>query len=382
MKQKLVYNCENCDDFHAKWSSLQEERGALVAQIKKKNEKIVILSDSVEFWKKKALSAEVELMKCRCNDLLSLVAVGSAVCAPTDLEFDKFGSYCEEILQKQPDLESTTEPLFSKSFKDVYNKKQNSHWFAWASFYKAFIFDAIIRSKNPKTVLWTNLALGIALYRCKVPEYAWRLLQKLKILPCVQYVENYLSLLPEPAFSDKNFLFFNYDNFEIHNHVTKRTSDHCSVMRHYVSRMVYNIPKEIHVEVTQVYKRYNNENAVKFARFLVPDYSSLCKLANNAVEYIHNAREFGGFKNCLKNEGERLPKVDLTVLPSEIDRQTISYDDIVAIVRKLWDEYAKPLDMKVALFGGDWQTFTCMYNMMIKDLHAMGYCILFPGEWH
>ena len=130
MKQKLVYNCENCDDFRAKWSFLKEERGALVAQIKKKNEKIVTLSDSVEFWKKKALSAEVELMKCKCNDLLSLVAVGSAVCAPTDLEFDKFGSYCEEILQKQPDLESITKPLFSKSFKDVYNKKQNSHWFA------------------------------------------------------------------------------------------------------------------------------------------------------------------------------------------------------------------------------------------------------------
>ena len=80
------------------------------------------------------------------------------------------------MLQKQPDLEVIMEPMFSKSFKDAYNKKQNSHWFAWASFYKAFIFDAIIRSKNPKAVLQTNLALGIALYRCKVPEYAWRLL--------------------------------------------------------------------------------------------------------------------------------------------------------------------------------------------------------------
>jgi len=155
-------------------------------------------------------------------------------------------------------------------------------------------------------------------------------------------VENYLSLLPEPAFSDKNFLFFNYDNFKIHNHVTKHTLDHYSVMRHYVSCMV-----------DASIKRYNNENAIKFARFLVPDYSLLCKLANNAVEYIYNAREFGGFKNCLKNKDECLSKVGLTVLPSEIDRQTISYDDIVAIVRKLWDEYTKPLDMKVALFDGN-----------------------------
>jgi hypothetical protein len=384
MKRKLVYNCENCDDFRTKWSSLKEERGGLLAQIKKKNEKIVSLSDSVEYWKKKALLLEAQVMDCRCGDPLALVEAGSAVCSPTDLEFDNFGLYCEELLKKQPDLGAITQPLFSKSFKDAYKRKchDSSVWFGWASFYKVFLFDAIIRSKNPKAVLRTNLALGIALYRCKLPEYAWRILQRLKILPCVQYVENYLSLLPEPVFSDKHFLFFNYDNFDIHRHITKHTSEHHSEMRHYVSRMVYDIPKEINLEVTQVYQTYNNEEAVKFARFLVPDYASLCKLANNAAECVHNAREFGGFKNCLKNEGSRIPKVTLTVLPAEIDRQTASYDDNVAIVRNLWEQYAKPLDMKVALFGGDWQTFTRMYDMKIKNLQEMGFCIPFPGEWH
>jgi hypothetical protein len=265
MKRKLVYNCENCDDFRAKIAPLKEDNAKLVVYMEKTKNKIVSLSNTVDFWKKRAQKAEADLGRCRVDPLIILEATND-VCAPHDLSFEKFGNYCEELLEKQPDLGGIIQPMFSTQFKQSYNSaEKDSQWFAGASFYKAFLLDVIIRTKNPKAVMRTNLALGIALYRSKVPEYAWRLLQKLKILPCIQYVEKYLELLPQAAFSDDKFLFFHYDNFSMYDHVRKKLSTHKSEFRHFVSRLVFGIPREIDIPLTQVFKRYNAEDVVKFA---------------------------------------------------------------------------------------------------------------------
>lgn len=78
----------------------------------------------------------------------------------------------------------------------------------------------------------------------------------------------------------------------------------------------------------------------------------------------------------------QLPKVDFRVLPAAIDRKTVSYEDNVAIVTGLWNVFTATIRRIFALFGGDWQTFTRMHDMKVKNPKDLQFCIPFPGEWH
>jgi hypothetical protein len=69
-------------------------------------------------------------------------------------------------------------------------------------------------------------------------------------------------------------------------------------------------------------------------------------------------------------------------MPAILHRETKSYDDIAAIVSETWEEVGKPDGLEVSLFNGDWQTFTRMFDLILKNPGEFEYCIPFPGEWH
>lgn len=66
----------------------------------------------------------------------------------------------------------------------------------------------------------------------------------------------------------------------------------------------------------------------------------------------------------------------------EVNKQTISYKDISSIVRKLWEEVGEPYGREFCIMGGDWQTFTRMFDLKLKEPEVYKYLIPFPGEWH
>ena len=51
-------------------------------------------------------------------------------------------------------------------------------------------------------------------------------------------------------------------------------------------------------------------------------------------------------------------------------------------MRETWEDVCKNSDLECALFNGDWQTFTRMFDLIMKDPEQYSYIIPHPGEWH
>src|SRR6202042_2696064 len=99
-------------------------------------------------------------------------------------------------------------------------------------------------------------------------EPAWRLLQYICVLPSRKTIKRYLRNQPEPTILDDSFVFASIDNLEIklktdHMHTTNRTQ-----MMKLLSRFILKIPRTLTITSGQIFKPYNTEKAIKFARFL------------------------------------------------------------------------------------------------------------------
>ena len=380
MKKKCTqYVCENCTSWKAK---LLKVKQAYEEKLKAAYAAVKQLHTSLEKCKKHAQEVE-QLYKERFETELQVCEVESEHYTPEDLHPQRMRSYYDELLRTYPNLKALLRPLFSKYFIDKEKTRAtNSRWMACAGLYRAHVADTILRSKNSKAVLRTHMATGVYCYQNRCPESIWLYLQRLKLVPSRQRVDKYLKSLPPPVFSPEKFRFAHYDNCDIYLHVTHKRTTHASEYLHLVSRLVFEVSRQIAVTPETMFKPYNGEEMKNFMRFLLMDFRDQCKIVKTASYIITKAKDFGLLKLTLKDNVFTIDNVELTVLSVEVDRQTISYEDNRAIVRKLWEEIGIPYDQAIGIFGGDWQTFTRMWDMRIKDPILFRFLLPFPGEWH
>lgn len=374
-KRVYIDACENCE-------AMKRSNKHIQAKIVNCERELAELKKECIYWKKRANCSEAALLEQSSVDS-HVFDVVSEYCEPHLLHTENCNDYYEDQLVQYPNLRKVLQPFFSEHFR-IKEKAAatNSQWKQASGLYKAFILDTFLKSKNSKAVLRTNLLLGVALYQSKIPESAWKLLQRVRVLPSVDTVERYLKTIPPPVFSDEWFIIFSYDNCDIMKHRAKVRFEAKSTMLHLVSRLVFEIPVVSHLKVNELYKPYNIEEAKKFARWLVPDYTTVCKLSEKSTEVTLNSTTFGGMRFALKDSSLRIKNTKMTILEAEINRQTLSYDDIAYIVRKLWEELGIAYGREFALFNGDWQTFTRMWDWKIKNPGAGDWLVPFPGEWH
>jgi hypothetical protein len=197
---------------------------------------------------------------------LHIDSVFTDVCSPEELHVNKMRTYYNNQLARYPQLQQLMEPLFSAHFKrKERSHSTNSRWYSCAGLYRAFVADVLLRTKDGKAVLRTNLLLGLLIYQSNCPTSIWRLLQRLKIIPTRDTVENYLKSIPSATFSEAKFIITHYDNCDIYRHVTHKYTEHGSEYLHMVSRLVWEIPRLIKVDLKDIYKTYKAEEAVQFA---------------------------------------------------------------------------------------------------------------------
>jgi len=305
--------------------------------------------------------------------------VVSEYCLPTQLHTENLAEYCREMMEKYPALHTTMDPLFSKHWRTKEKSSStDSHWLAQASLYKAFIIDMILKSKNQKAVMRTNLMLGVYFYQLRLPESAWKILQRLRILPTIDTVEVYLIDIPEIPIDNNKLKMVTFDNCDIHHHTNKPRSEHQSQMLHLVTRAVFQLP-QIPVTQATLFKPYTVVEAKKFARWIVVDYDKLCELSAKASEVINKAHKYGALKFALKSNSSAIPLTKVKIMEVDINRQTISYDDVKAIVLKLYEECGKP---DILLANGDFQTYDRMYHLKILFPGEFDWLVPIPGEWH
>ena len=74
----------------------------------------------------------------------------------------------------------------------------NPKWKELSAFYKSFLVDVFLKSKNIMAVLRTHYFLGLFCWHAGCPEPIWKLFQRLRILPSKEVIEKWLKNLPSP----------------------------------------------------------------------------------------------------------------------------------------------------------------------------------------
>ena len=158
-------------------------------------------------------------LKDTLNNCVDVRLVESEICPASELVVEKFPAYFENMVEKYPDSQTVLSHFLSTHFKRKFNAADtSSEWMASASLYKAYLLDTFLKSKNKKAVLRTHLFLGTFFYETNVSDTAWRMLQRLRIVPTRDTVEKYLKNLPSPQPKPKNFLFLEINNLDIYLH--------------------------------------------------------------------------------------------------------------------------------------------------------------------
>ena len=284
--------CENCSVWQLK---LANHKKKTAAEVQNLQILVVKLQKEVTHWKNVAKRAEAAEIDAK-TPLANFSQIDDEYCVISQLAPENCRNYYEELQQKYPQLERVLQPWFSDHFRK--KEKQlgvNSQWMHAQGFYKVLVADMYLKSKNSKAVLRTNLILGVALYNSKIPESAWKLLTRLRLVPTVAVVENYLHLRLKYQLSANAFPFILYDNLLFLKYVTQTSANHKSEMMHMVTRFFTKVLHNPHITVANKFKDISSADLDGFARFLVPNYSWYCKIADTAAEVVDNAHDRGAF---------------------------------------------------------------------------------------
>ena len=378
-KRCSTKGCDNCEYWEWKYNKIHSESESTIRNLKKEIG---------------GLHQECVELKNVCKDLqdqlegrkipeVNVGVVESEYCPVDELLVENFENYTEEMLDKYPEAEQVMGNFFSRTFR----RKQASsstltEWQQSASIYVAFILDMFLKSKNSKAVLRTGLLIGVYLFNNNVTSAVWKLLQRLRVVPSRDVVERYLKAIPLPTLEPANFKFFSIDNCDILLKTNSVFADTHNNMLHLVSRIVFDIPRQIAVTLDNLFLPYNVEEGKKFAKFLLPDYSRYCEIANQAVDLVEKAASIGGFKFALREAVSRLNSAKMTILSPLVQVGTTSYEDVEKVIKSILQEFSNALGIPFSLFNGDEQVFTRLWHLRLKFPELYSWVIPFPGEWH
>ncbi len=87
-------------------------------------------------------------------------------------------------------------------------------------------------------------------------------------------------------------------------------------------------------------------------------------------------------KNMYKGRENNLHKNNIVILPPVVDRETLSYVDVKAVVDELARVYVFPFLRQFVFMIGDQQVWIKLYYMRKLFPKKYGWLIPIPGGWH
>ena len=325
--------------------------------------------------------------------------------SPDELIVSNLDKYTKSLLEHLLLLVSAFSLMLSASFRRKERASAtHSKWISWAFLYKAFLADVVLRARLPKTVGRTNLLLGAFMILGSLSEPCWRLLQRLRILPSKQYVETWLKSYSKNLRSETSFLIYVFDNCDLKKHVTHVRTEHRTEMIHLINRYIYinsytviltknhtnshfflyrylvEIPVEITLSLEQLWQPVNR---VDFGNWLQNNSIAMVGFINTTFTSFTNRLPTLPLKSLYQDQlSNNAHFSDVTFLKPLFDLQTLSYEDILAVVDNFYKTYMEPVGRQFAVTVGDYQVWEKLFLLHVESPEKFKWMIPMPGEWH
>lgn len=305
---------------------------------------------------------------------------GSDYCHPSELRLNFFQFYLDK-LKKIVSFLTILINLFMSNTHKRKSKARDTHskWKIWSYFFQSWLLDMFCRSRMPKQVRRTTLLVSAYLLLCNISEPAWRFLQRLKIVISKDRVERWIKKYKKEVQSKTSVLFYVFDNCNFWLNVTKVRSDHRSTFLNIINHFIVELPIEFSIKTKKIWVDVDRK---VFGEWL----SSSNDESLSWTKYIWNkfASRPGDrpLKHVYTKTKNRLYKSDYTILPPVVDRETLSYVDVKAVIKNFATQYIIPGLRNFAFVVEDQQVWIKLYKLRLKTSRKYNWLIPIPGAWH
>jgi hypothetical protein len=114
-----------------------------------------------------------------------------------------------------------------------------------------------LSARAPKSIRKSNLTLSAFFLVMNLPDPAWKLLQRLKIIVSKETIKQWVLLCRKKIEFDDFVLFYSLDNCDIHKHITHTCSGNKLTYIHLISHYVIKIAGHIDVMAADIWQGVN-----------------------------------------------------------------------------------------------------------------------------
>lgn len=298
-----------------------------------------------------------------------------------ELSIDHFDEYLDELLEKYLPLQNLLQIYTTNGCKRKESASTTTdQWRTWSIFYDSFIADTFLRSKNPKSVLRTNIALGVYFLQVNIPQSAWRLLERLRIICSCEFAENFVKSQPERLIANNRCIVYSLDNCDFYRHITHVRKSHRSDYLHIITQFAAEIVHPaVAVPARQVFHRVD---AGDFGKWIENTDKKVLEVVNNAASIVGEVPKDIPLQFALKGADSRTPKSKITHFPADIDATPAQLADIMRILDRIYDTFIKTGIHEWMFISGDHQVFSKLWTLKQQNPEKYKWTIPIPGEWH
>jgi hypothetical protein len=212
-----------------------------------------------------------------------------------------------------------------------------------------------------------------------IPKLCWRLLQRLKIVVAKDTVEKWVKQFTKTVKSTDSILWFVFDNCNFYLHKTKVTSTNKGSYLNTITQFIVEIPKRSSVFAINLWQ---NIDRVSFGTWIQSNNDNSLEFVSKCWETFINRPGVRPLKFLFENTESNVQKCDFTMLEAIVDRETLKYEDVEAVVEQFWIKYIEPTPRVFAFLGGDQQVWIKLWMLRLKNPNKYHWMIPIPGEWH
>lgn len=313
------------------------------------------------------------------NDFASVSVISEEI-LPENLQVGNFGTYFEELVDNYPFLLFLTGFLFSLTHRRKENATNTPvEWLNWSSFYKSFICEMLLRTKQGKAVLRLPILIALVFLYTKVPEPAWRLMQKLKVVVSRHTLENWIKSQPPPIFSALKVLLFSFDNCDFYRHITNVRQNHRSTMIHTCVQLIVDFRQTLEVFGVEL---WNLVEKADFVDFVSTDFDFAIEVAKNAWKGVKEVYKHTWLKFA-HVDGTGCMKIgDLTILSPIIPCNTSTYKDVQEVLEKFFRKFVEGSERTFVFVNTDQACHALVWGLKMQFPSKFSWVVPVPGEWH
>lgn len=259
------------------------------------------------------------------------------------------------------------------------SKNTSKQWLAWSFFYKVYLCEMLLRTKQSKVVMRTSVLLGLLFLYTKVSSTTWNVLQKLRVVCSREHIEKWVKEQPDQIFPKNTMHLFSFDNCDFFRHVTSVRHDHHSIMINTCTQFIADLGEQVDIFACDLWKNVEKHD---FIEYVCGDFDFANEIAKEA---------WTGVKSCYKSTWLKfagppalghLKKTNFLILTPHVPCNTSTYEGVTYVLDNYWEKYVKKSDRLFSFVSTDQACHALVWGLKKMYPNKYDWVIPVPGEWH